>query len=281
MVERRSRHLDVRDPLTKEFSHFLTFPSACGNVVGQNGDEWFTSFRDDGVGSPESTKDGVLSKFYPPTKGLTCNPASGHRRRRLVQRAGREQDRPLGSEDRGLQGIRLARAPGEPLRHRDRPKPYYLVLLARTGYAEPSGPQDRRGHRVSVPTCGNFHAGAFHRFSAGVSGTRSSVLRTGSATFISTTDPRRSPANSRKRACLTSPVELGGVMLVLGTQARSLFGAAGLDEILRSSMKRHDIPVVVAMLRPRIRRSIPALSASATPLPRWTLRPPPFSPSPR
>ena len=38
------------------------------NVVGHNGDQWFTSFRDDGpIG--RISKDGVLSKFYPPTKG--------------------------------------------------------------------------------------------------------------------------------------------------------------------------------------------------------------------
>jgi len=59
--------ISMFDPLTKEFSHF-DLAATYGNVVGQNGDEWFTSFRDDGpIG--RVTKDGVLSKFYPPTKG--------------------------------------------------------------------------------------------------------------------------------------------------------------------------------------------------------------------
>jgi len=59
--------ISMFDPLTKEFSHF-DLGATYGNVVGQNGDEWFTSFRDDGpIG--RVTKDGVLSKFYPPTKG--------------------------------------------------------------------------------------------------------------------------------------------------------------------------------------------------------------------
>jgi len=59
--------ISMFDPLTKEFSHF-DVPATYGNVVGQNGDEWFTSFRDDGP-IARVTKDGVLSKFYPPTKG--------------------------------------------------------------------------------------------------------------------------------------------------------------------------------------------------------------------
>ena len=59
--------ISMFDPLTKEFSHF-DVPATYGNVMGQNGDEWFTSFRDDGP-IARVTKDGVLSKFYPPTKG--------------------------------------------------------------------------------------------------------------------------------------------------------------------------------------------------------------------
>jgi len=59
--------ISMFDPLTKEFSHF-DVPATYGNVVGQNGDQWFTSFRDDGP-IARVTKDGVLSKFYPPTKG--------------------------------------------------------------------------------------------------------------------------------------------------------------------------------------------------------------------
>jgi streptogramin lyase len=59
--------ISMFDPLTKEFSHF-DVPATYGNVAGQNGDEWFTSFRDDGP-IARVTKDGVLSRFYPPTKG--------------------------------------------------------------------------------------------------------------------------------------------------------------------------------------------------------------------
>jgi virginiamycin B lyase len=59
--------ISMFDPLTKEFSHF-DVPATYGNVTGLNGDEWFTSFRDDGP-IARVTKEGVLSKFSPPTKG--------------------------------------------------------------------------------------------------------------------------------------------------------------------------------------------------------------------
>jgi virginiamycin B lyase len=55
------------DPVTKQFSHF-DLGNTYANVVGHNGDEWFTSFVFPGpIG--RVTKDGTLSKFYPPTKG--------------------------------------------------------------------------------------------------------------------------------------------------------------------------------------------------------------------
>jgi virginiamycin B lyase len=55
------------DPKTEAFKHF-DLGATYGNVSGQNGDQWFTSFRDDGpIG--RVTKDGALTKFYPPTKG--------------------------------------------------------------------------------------------------------------------------------------------------------------------------------------------------------------------
>jgi sugar lactone lactonase YvrE len=55
------------DPKTETFKHF-DLGGTYGNVPGQNGDQWFTSFRDDGpIG--RVTKDGVLSKFFPPTQG--------------------------------------------------------------------------------------------------------------------------------------------------------------------------------------------------------------------
>jgi len=56
------------DPKTEEFKHF-DLGATYGNVVGQNGDQWFTSFRGGWPESAGSTRDGVLSKFYPPTKG--------------------------------------------------------------------------------------------------------------------------------------------------------------------------------------------------------------------
>ena len=55
------------DPVTKNFSHF-DVGNTYGNVVGHNGDEWFTSFVFPGP-IARVTKDGKLSKFYPPTKG--------------------------------------------------------------------------------------------------------------------------------------------------------------------------------------------------------------------
>jgi virginiamycin B lyase len=55
------------DPVTKQFSHF-DLGNTYANVVGHNGDQWFTSFVFPGpIG--RVTKDGKLSKFYPPTKG--------------------------------------------------------------------------------------------------------------------------------------------------------------------------------------------------------------------
>ena len=59
--------ISMFDPKTERFEHF-DLAATYGNTVGKNGDQWFTSFRDDGpIG--RITKDGVLSKFYPPTKG--------------------------------------------------------------------------------------------------------------------------------------------------------------------------------------------------------------------
>lgn len=55
------------DPKTKDFRHY-DVPSTYANTVGHNGDQWFTSFRLDGVIARVS-KDGELSKFQPPTKG--------------------------------------------------------------------------------------------------------------------------------------------------------------------------------------------------------------------
>jgi virginiamycin B lyase len=59
--------ISMLNPTTKQWKHF-DLGNTYGNVIGHNGDEWFTSFRNDGpIG--RVSKDGVLSKFYPPTKG--------------------------------------------------------------------------------------------------------------------------------------------------------------------------------------------------------------------
>src|ERR1700755_2556325 len=55
------------DPKYERFTHY-ELGGTYGNEVGQNGDQWFTSFVEDGP-IARVTKDGVLSKFYPPTKG--------------------------------------------------------------------------------------------------------------------------------------------------------------------------------------------------------------------
>jgi virginiamycin B lyase len=59
--------ITMLDPRTDEFRHF-DLGGTYANVVGKNGDQWFTSFRLDGP-IARITKDGVLSKFFPPTKG--------------------------------------------------------------------------------------------------------------------------------------------------------------------------------------------------------------------
>jgi virginiamycin B lyase len=59
--------ISMFDPATEKFTHF-DLGNTYGNVVGHDGDQWFTSFRDDGpIG--RVSKDGVLSTFQPPTKG--------------------------------------------------------------------------------------------------------------------------------------------------------------------------------------------------------------------
>jgi virginiamycin B lyase len=59
--------ISMFDPKTEEFKHF-ELGGTYGNVVGQNGDQWFTSFVVDGpIG--RVSRDGVLTRFYPPTKG--------------------------------------------------------------------------------------------------------------------------------------------------------------------------------------------------------------------
>jgi len=61
------RAISMLNPATKEWAHF-DLGGTYGNVAGHNGDEWFTSFRDNGpIG--RVTKDLKLSKFQPPTDG--------------------------------------------------------------------------------------------------------------------------------------------------------------------------------------------------------------------
>lgn len=59
--------ISMFDPKTNNFKHY-DVPQTYANTVGQNGDQWFTSFRADGVIARVS-KDGVLTKYQPPTKG--------------------------------------------------------------------------------------------------------------------------------------------------------------------------------------------------------------------
>ena len=55
------------DPATSQFTHF-NLSGTYGNVSGQNGDQWFTAFREKGpIG--RVSKDGVLTTFDPPTNG--------------------------------------------------------------------------------------------------------------------------------------------------------------------------------------------------------------------
>jgi virginiamycin B lyase len=59
--------ISMYDPKTQSFRHY-DMPATFANTVGHNGDQWFTSFRADGV-IARISKDGVLSKFLPPTAG--------------------------------------------------------------------------------------------------------------------------------------------------------------------------------------------------------------------
>jgi virginiamycin B lyase len=59
--------ISLFDPKTEKFRHF-DLGGTYGNVPGQNGDQWFTSFREDGP-IARISNEGVLSRFYPPTKG--------------------------------------------------------------------------------------------------------------------------------------------------------------------------------------------------------------------
>jgi len=59
--------ISMYDPKTEAFKHY-DVPQTYANTVGHDGEQWFTSFREDGV-IARISKDGVLSKFQPPTKG--------------------------------------------------------------------------------------------------------------------------------------------------------------------------------------------------------------------
>jgi len=59
--------ISLFDPKTEQFKHF-GLGGTYGVEAGQNGDQWFTSFVEDGpIG--RVSRDGVLTKFDPPTKG--------------------------------------------------------------------------------------------------------------------------------------------------------------------------------------------------------------------
>ncbi|HYR87293.1 MAG TPA: carboxypeptidase regulatory-like domain-containing protein [Terriglobia bacterium] len=55
------------EPRTQEFTHYGT-AGTYGNVVGPNGEQWFTVFRE-GDSPIVRVKNGSVSKFSPPTKG--------------------------------------------------------------------------------------------------------------------------------------------------------------------------------------------------------------------
>jgi len=59
--------ISMFDPKYERFTHF-DLGGTYGNVVGHNGDQWFTTFVPDGPIARVS-KDGVLTRFNPPTKG--------------------------------------------------------------------------------------------------------------------------------------------------------------------------------------------------------------------
>ena len=59
--------ISMFDPKTNNFKHY-DVPATYANTVGRNGDQWFTSFRADGV-IARISRDGVLTKFQPPTAG--------------------------------------------------------------------------------------------------------------------------------------------------------------------------------------------------------------------
>jgi virginiamycin B lyase len=56
------------DPKTKQFTHYGQ-AGTYGNVVGKNGEQWFTVFREGDSPIVRVTKNGEVSKFFPPTKG--------------------------------------------------------------------------------------------------------------------------------------------------------------------------------------------------------------------
>jgi virginiamycin B lyase len=56
------------DPKTKQFTHYGQ-AGTYGNVVGKNGEQWFTVFREGDSPIVRVRKNGEVSKFFPPTKG--------------------------------------------------------------------------------------------------------------------------------------------------------------------------------------------------------------------
>lgn len=91
------------NPTTKEFTHFNTL-GTYGNAVGKNGDEWFTTFRDDGP-IVRVSKTGEVTKWNPPTKGKPERlQVDSDGTVWFTERVG-GQDRPPRSRDRKHQGI--------------------------------------------------------------------------------------------------------------------------------------------------------------------------------
>ena len=56
------------DPETRQFDHF-DVAGTYGNEMGQNGDQWFTVFRETNGAIVRIARDGTVSRFTPPTEG--------------------------------------------------------------------------------------------------------------------------------------------------------------------------------------------------------------------
>ena len=127
------RAISMLDPTTKQWPHF-DLAGTYGNVIGHNGDEWFTASSSAGpIG--RVSKDRKLSKFQPPTNGKPQRLQVDENN--IVWFSEREGTRSAASIPRPKASrSRFARTSRESLRHRHRSQQHDLVFLARAGHAE-------------------------------------------------------------------------------------------------------------------------------------------------